>query len=105
MTRIPRSSTALSRSGAIAISVGLILLFVALSILERRMISGVFLFIFATSVWAAIDSDRVGLRSYKTRIALHPLVLFNAMYLLWPVLFPWYLVVCSKIGDGTISRK
>jgi hypothetical protein len=32
-------------------------------------------------------------------------VLFNAMYLLWPVLFPWYLIVRSKIDDGSLARK
>jgi hypothetical protein len=100
-----RSSTRLSRRQALAISLGLILLFATLLSYDRQLAPLITLVIVTTSIWAAIDSDRVGLRMYKTRLALHPIVLFNAMWLLWPVLFPWYLVVCSKIGDGTLARK
>jgi hypothetical protein len=95
----------LSHRSAIAISVGLVFLLAVLLTYERRLAFVAILVIFITSIWAAIDSHRVGLTGYRTRIALHPLVLFNAMYLMWPVLFPWYLVVCSKIRDGTLARK
>jgi hypothetical protein len=105
MTPLDRFAISLSRSGAVGISLGLVLVVVALVSYDRRLVPLGVLLIFGTSVWAAIHSDRVSLTSYRTRIALHPLVLFNAMYLLWPVLFPWYLVVCSKIGDGTLARK
>jgi hypothetical protein len=105
VARRARPSTRLSRRGALVISLGLDLLFATLLIFEVWLAPLICLFVVAISIWVAVDSDRVGLRNYKTRIALHPIVLFNATYLLWPVLFPWYLIVCSKIGDGTLARK
>jgi hypothetical protein len=98
-------SIRLSRRDALAISLGLLLLFAILLSYERQLAALISLIVVATSIWAAIDSVRVDLRCYKTRIALHPILLFNAMYLLWPVLFPWYLVVRSKIDDGSLARK
>jgi hypothetical protein len=100
-----RPSIRLSRAGALTISLGLLLVFAILLSYERQLVALISLIVVATSIWAAVDSVRVGLRCYKTRIALHPILLFNAMYLLWPVLFPWYLVVRSKIDDGSLARK
>jgi hypothetical protein len=95
----------LSRRDALIISLGLLLLFAILLSYERQLVALISLIVVATSIWAAVDSVRVGLRGYKTCIALHPILLFNAMYLLWPVLFPWYLIVRSKIDDGSLARK
>jgi hypothetical protein len=100
-----RTSTRLSRRDALTISLGLLLLFAILLSFERRLVALISLVVVATSIWAAVDSVRVDLRCYKTRIALHPILLFNAMYLLWPVMFPWYLIVRSKIDDGSLARK
>ena len=90
---------------ALAVSIGLILLLTLLLAWERRLAPVAILTVFGTSVWAAIDSFRIDLQAYKTRIALHPMVLFNLMYLLWVPLFPWYLVVRTRILAGTLPRK
>lgn len=99
------SATKLPRWGAIAVSLGLIALFGALLKFEPSLDVFVALAIVAISLWVTVDSHKVRLRTYRTRIALHPIALFNAMMFLWPVLFPWYLIVCSKIGDGTLPKK
>jgi len=99
------ASTRLSRRGALAISLGLVILFAGLLIFAPGLDAAVALAIVAISLWATVDSHKARLPSYKTRIALHPIALFNVMIFLWPVLFPWYLIVCSKIGDGTLARK
>jgi hypothetical protein len=99
------ASTRLSRRGAIAISLGLVTVFAAILIFVPTLDAAVGLAIVALSLWATVDSHKVKLHVYKTRIALRPISLFNAMIFFWPVLFPWYLIVCSKIGDGTLPRK
>jgi hypothetical protein len=104
----PRSrltATRLSKWGAIAISVGSIALFGALLKFAPSLDVGVALAIVVISPWVTVDSYQVRLRAYQTRIALHPIALFNAMMFLWPIIFPWYLIVCSKIGDGTLPKK
>jgi hypothetical protein len=98
-------TTRLSRRGAIAISFALIAIFGALLKFVPSLDVAVALTIVAISLWVMVDSHKVRLRTYQTRLALHPLVLFNAMMFLWPILFPWYLIVCSKIGDGTLPKK
>lgn len=98
-------STRLSRTAALAVSFGLIGIFVVLLIYDRRLAPYISMTVVAISMWAAVDSHRVGLRRYKTRLAVNPILLFNVMYLLWPVLFPWYLLVCSRIGNGTLALK
>ena len=103
--RIAGLSTRLSRTAALTVSLGLIAAFVALLFYDRHLAPYISMIIVAISMWAAVDSHRVGLRRYRTRLAVNPILLFNVMYLLWPVLFPWYLVVCSRIGDGTLARK
>lgn len=98
-------ATRLSRGGAIAISFGLLATFGAMLKFVPSLDVAVALTIVAISLWVMVDSHKVRLRAYQTRLALHPLVLFNAMLFLWPILFPWYLIVCSKIGDGTLPKK
>jgi hypothetical protein len=94
-----------SVAAVLAISLALILLFGLLIAYERRLVPLVVLTVLVTSIWAATDSIRIELQTYKTPIALHPLVLFNLMYLLWVPLFPWYLFVRSKIASGSLPRK
>ena len=100
MIRAVENSRSFSWAGAIAISLGSILLFFLLVTYDRRLVPLVLISIFGTSIWAAVDSARIELRKYNTLIALHPLVLFNLMYFLWFILFPWYLVVRSEIKAG-----
>ena len=99
------TATRLSRWAAIAISLGSIVLFGALLKFAPSLDIIVALAIVAISLWVTADSYQVRLRTYRTRLALHPIALFNAMMFLWPVVFPWYLIVCSKIGDGTLPKK
>jgi hypothetical protein len=105
MTQTAASPKPLSWTGAIAISLASILLTVLLVTYDRRLAPLAILTIFGTSVWAAIDSAKIELQKYKTWIALHPLVLFNAMYLFWFILFPWYLVVRSEIIAGVLPKR
>lgn len=105
MTANSRSIRIDSVPAALAVSVGLILLLALLLAWERRLAPVAILTVFGTSIWAAIDSFRIDLQAYRTRIALHPIILFNLMYLLWVPLFPWYLVVRTRIIAGTLPRK
>ena len=105
MTENSKSIRIDSVPAALAVSLGFILLLAVLLAWERKLAPVAILTVFATSIWAAIDSFRIDLQAYKTRIALRPIALFNAMIVFWPLLFPWYLIVCSKIGDGTLPRK
>jgi hypothetical protein len=94
-----------SVSAALAVSIGLILVLALLLAWERRLAPVAILTVFATSIWAAIDSFRIDLQGYRTPIAFHPMILFNLMYLFWVPLFPWYLVVRARIVAGTLPRK
>ena len=58
-----------------------------------------------TTLWAAVDSSRVRLREYKTKLAAHPAFLAIAMLLLWCIILPWYLVVRSKIRAGQMEKR
>jgi hypothetical protein len=105
MTANSRPARIDSVAAALAISISLILLLALLLAWERRLAPVAILTVFGTSIWAAIDSFRIDLQAYRTRIALHPMVLFNLMYLFWVPLFPWYLVVRARIVAGTLPRK
>jgi hypothetical protein len=61
--------------------------------------------VLGSSLWAAIDSIRIELSSHKTCLAVSPFILFNAMYLLWPILFPLYLITRTRIAKRTIERR
>ena len=61
--------------------------------------------IFGTSLWAAIDSSRIQLYRYKSGIALKPFGLFLGCLLLWIVAFPWYLSVRYRIKSGLAGLK
>ena len=65
----------------------------------------VWILIFATAVWAAIDSSRLQLKKYKSGIAYGPIVVFVVVALLWIVGFPWYLVARYKIRHGLLELK
>jgi hypothetical protein len=64
-----------------------------------------FVIVFGTALWAAIDSSPLELHRYKTGIACKPFLLFVACALLWIVAFPWYLSARYKIKNGTLALK
>jgi hypothetical protein len=63
------------------------------------------LILLATSLWAAIDSSRIRLREYRTQLSAHPILLFIGMWLFWIIVFPWYVVVRSRIRAGRIEKR
>ena len=65
----------------------------------------VWILIFGTSLWAAIDSSRLELKKYKSGISYGPVILFVAIGLLWVVGLPWYLAVRYKITHGLLELK
>jgi hypothetical protein len=104
MNRIKESKN-VSGVGALLIGVVLIVFLGLLIAYDRRLALVAAIVIFLTSAWAAVDSVRIELQTYRTWIALHPILLFNLMYLFWPVAFPWYLAVRSRIGQGSLARQ
>jgi len=65
----------------------------------------VWIMIAVTALWAAYDSDRVGLRRYKSELSHGPIVVFFACALLRVFSFPWYLSLRHKIKSGTLLLK
>ena len=62
--------------------------------------------ILGTSLWAAVDSSKIKLSTYKSQIASGPITLFIGCVFLWIIGFPWYLTVRHNILSGIIqSRK
>ena len=64
----------------------------------------VWILVFGTALWAAIDSSRLELKEYKAAIS-DPVILFVSIALLWIVGFPWYLAVRYKITHGLIELR
>jgi hypothetical protein len=64
----------------------------------------IFIAIFSTSLWAALDSWRLELQEYRSQVAAHPFVLFTALLALWIVVFPVYLGTRSRIRAGQLPR-
>jgi len=61
--------------------------------------------VFATGIWAAIDSSKIQLKRYKSGISYGPVILFLGFVFLWIVAFPWYLILRYKIKAGTAVLK
>ncbi len=59
----------------------------------------------ATSLWAAWDASKLGIRRYKTVFSLHPVAIFFLCALLWIVTMPLYLVARNKVAKGTAALK
>jgi len=104
MIRLAGPSKHLLDVTTILMAAGLIAIFVLLAY-EGQFAAFAILLILLTSAWAAVDSVYINLQAYKTWIALHPMILFNAMYLLWFVMLPWYLVIRSRIKAGSVPKK
>ena len=83
---------------AIFITVGLLVASYVVSALIYFDLS--WILIGVTSLWAGIDSKKIGLYRYKLGISCRPLPLFCLCYLLWIFVFPWYLWARSKIKSG-----
>ena len=56
--------------------------------------------ILSSAIWAAVDSERVGLRNYKSGIAYKPLTLAVLIAFLWIIGFPWYVMQRDRIRSG-----
>lgn len=50
-----------------------------------------------TALWAAIDSEKIGLQKHESVISYDPYKLFVGITLLWLIGFPWYLMVRHRI--------
>jgi hypothetical protein len=60
----------------------------------------------ASAGWAGFDSRRLRFREHRHCEAFHPVVLTAAIGgLLWPVTFPWYLVMRRRIRAGVLPRE
>ena len=59
--------------------------------------------VFATTLWAAIDSSKVQLKLYRSGVG--PIVFFFLCMLFWIAGFPWYLWMRHKILTGTAELK
>jgi hypothetical protein len=88
---------------AILFAVGLFALCILVTSVTHFNVT--FFMVLGTSIWAAIDSSKIGLRRYKSGISYGPVVLFIACALLWIVGFPWYLSMRYKIRAGTAVLK
>ncbi len=65
----------------------------------------IWIMIAVTALWAAYDSDRVGLRRYKTELSHGPIMVFLACAVLWILCFPWYLTLRHRIKSGTVMLR
>ena len=88
---------------AIFITVGLLAASYVVSALIYFDLS--WILIGVTSLWAGIDSKKIGLYRYKLGISCRPLPLFCLCYLLWIFIFPWCLWARFKIKSGEAILK
>jgi len=56
--------------------------------------------VLGSSAWAAVDSSKIQLKRYQSGLSYGPIGVFLGCILLWIVVFPWYLVVRSRIVSG-----
>jgi hypothetical protein len=58
-----------------------------------------------TAIWASVDASRLKRQMENTAASsIHPGRISIAMWLFWPVCFPWYLVVRSRIRAGRLEE-
>jgi hypothetical protein len=62
------------------------------------------LMVIGSAGWAAFDSIRVRFREHRDCEAFHPVILLGVVGQLWPLTFPWYLVVRRRIRQGRLAR-
>jgi len=63
------------------------------------------LILIGTALWAANDSAKIKLDKYKSGISAKPIPLLIGFVLLGGIVFPWYLVVRSRIINGLAELK
>jgi hypothetical protein len=88
---------------AILFAIGLVVISVVITAVTHYNV--VLIMILGTSIWAADDSKKIGLKKYKSGISYGPVVLFIAVAMFWIVGFPWYLAMKHKIKNGTAVLK
>lgn len=92
-------------SGVAALLLSIVLVIAAAWFESATRIPAVWPLILGTAAWAGWESVQLHVRDYKTTLATNPIVLAVGIVALWIVFFPWYLVVRSRIKDGTQPRK
>lgn len=92
-----------AKASLLTLAITLALVAVALFDEQAGKALGAFV-VLGTSLWIAFDSSRIKIRQYNTRLSGHPVALFFGAYILWIGVFPWYLVVRSKIRAGQIEK-
>lgn len=58
-----------------------------------------------TALWAAWDSEKIGLQRYRSGVSSSPIVLLLMILLLWIAVFPWYVAVRQNIKRGLVPLK
>ena len=61
------------------------------------------LVVVGTAIWAAIENSKLKLSQYKS--GLNSLLMFIGCCLLWIVVFPFFLVLHSKVNNGVAELK
>jgi len=61
--------------------------------------------VMGSAIWAGFDSKKLQLIRYKSGISYGPWSIWAGCLMLWPVAFPWYLVIRYKIKAGTAVLK
>ncbi len=89
----------------VAFPLAIILFAVSFVASSKTQFPVVWIIVAVTALWAAYDSDRVGLSRYKTELSHGPIVVFLACALLWILCCPWYLSLRHKITNGTAVLK
>lgn len=64
-----------------------------------------FIVVGLSSIWAAWDSSRIGLHRYRSQMANEPVMVLFMCCFLWPLCFPWYLIVRQGIRRGLVPLK
>lgn len=88
---------------AVFITLALFTASVQLSLATERNLS--FVIVLGSAAWAALDSAALGLKRYKSRLAVSPAIVFLAIALLWILAFPTYLMLRQKLRAGELELK
>jgi hypothetical protein len=62
-----------------------------------------FLVVVGSAIWVAVETSKLELNKYKSGNS--PIVMFAGCCLLWIVVFPWFLVMQSKVKNGLAQLK
>ena len=88
---------------AILTTIGILILMIIInSIFGARATA---LILWGTSIWAAVDAHKIGLKKYKVSGPTGAVSTLILCLLLWIIVFPWYLVNKGKIARGEAKLK